>query len=137
MIGDDITQALPELRAQAESLMTETCRVERDTGRRAYYPDTHADIPIRKTVYAGRCRIKPVAGTPAAGARTLFGQEINSLSHIGTLPISVTDVRADDRLTITGSDLDPGQVGRSYTLLAVGAAAMGIARRFVAVENQG
>lgn len=136
MIGDHIRRSLPQLRMQAESLMTEQCLIERQTGT-AYNADLHTDKPVWQTVYTGKCRIRPVSGVPAASLAELFGQEINSLAQLGTLPIDVTNVRADDRLTITAADTDPGQVGCQYTIQAVSTGALAVARRFVAVENQG
>lgn len=135
-IGEAIRRRLPELRAQAESLMTEQCVIERP-GPTAYNPDTHTDEPTWGHVYAGRCRVRPISGMSGAELSEIFGQEITTLAHAGTLPITVTGARAGDRLTITSADTDPGQVGRRYTLLAVSSGALAVARRFAATENQG
>lgn len=133
-IGDAISQALPDLRAQAESMMTEHCVIERPTGTQ-YDPASHRDESTWQPVYTGRCHLQPVSAA-SAELTELVGQQINSLTHHGTVPLSVTDLQADDRLTITASD-DPAQIGRRYTLTAVQSGSHAVARRFTATENQG
>lgn len=135
LLGEAIAQVMPDLRAQAESLMTDRCVIDRLTGSH-YDPATRTQVDDWQQVYAGQCRIRPVAGAPAAGLTELAGQEINSQAHLGTLPITVTGVQAGDRVTVTDSD-DQGQIGHQYPILAVSGGSHGVARRFVATENQG
>lgn len=59
MIGDQLATALPELQAEAESLMVTDCRVRRPSGVTAD-PGTGADIVTFKpgAVFTGGCKIQ-------------------------------------------------------------------------------
>lgn len=58
VISDDIVQALPEMRAQAESLMCDTVRIEL-RGEVSVDPVTLQDIPVSWNVlYEGKARIQ-------------------------------------------------------------------------------
>lgn len=61
-IGDDIAAALPELRRQAESRMTDTCRITQPgDGEPVWDPATGTYTQPTVTVYEGKCRIKAPA----------------------------------------------------------------------------
>lgn len=58
MLGHDIADALTYLRAEAESLMTDTCTVAYPTGTTAD-PTTGADVTTYgDAVYSGRCKVQ-------------------------------------------------------------------------------
>ena len=59
MIGADILAALPQMRADAESLMTASCRVYRKTGTRR---DGARIVALWETIYEGRCKIQTYEG---------------------------------------------------------------------------
>lgn len=123
-----------EARAHHRALMTAEGVVERDTGQTVYDPEQHKNVHVWEQVYAGPCRVQP-ASTSSGDVGDLAGQQINSLTVAGTFPLEVVAPKAGDRLTITTSD-DPGQVGRSYNLLAVQASSLPVVRRFVGIDNQ-
>lgn len=79
MIGHDIAAALPELRAQAESMMITPCRISR-TGTVTANPDTGADVIIPGAkVYAGGCKVQAREGQPQpaeSGTATVIAQSL-------------------------------------------------------------
>lgn len=65
MLGDDIARALPELRAHAESMMRDTCTVERHTGNGVWNPLTGLYTDDAPTViYSGPCRVRNMLPNP-------------------------------------------------------------------------
>jgi len=110
MLGDDIAAALPELRAAAESLMVDTCRVTTlsapvwDGPSGEYLPGTTA------TIYEGKCRLRrPVAAPQATDAgETTWAVDVLVLS----LPILGSESVADGHdVEILTSAHDPATVG--------------------------
>lgn len=96
MIGDVITAALPLLRANAESLHTDTCTIARltttwDEAQQksvTTYAAVHADVP---------CHVE----SPVVTAQTLLTEEtvaaeapVVKASHL------LTDIEPDDRVTL-------------------------------------
>lgn len=57
MLGDDLAEALLELRPEAESRMVDTCTVQRP-GETTPDPLTGADVTAYTPVYSGRCELK-------------------------------------------------------------------------------
>lgn len=119
MIGDDLAAALPELRAQAESMMRDTVKVERDTGEVDTDPDTLEETPIFATVHEGPGRVQrsgqlspreTVAGEVEFGVNALMVQ----------LPLSAMGIRKGDRVTVTaiGAVSDPDLLGLVATVQA-------------------
>lgn len=133
MLGDDIAAALPELRAQAESLMTSQVIIEHPTGS-VFDPVSNEDVSTWETVYEGKARLYAPKTQPAmvdAG-----GQIVNTQTYQGTLPWETVGVHASDRVTVNESE-DPDQIGKTFTITSVLASGSAIARRFVATDDQG
>jgi len=126
---------LAQGRTLQESTMTATCNVQRKTGQTVYNPVTHQDEPVIDTIFTGPCRVQP-ARIATAEEVQMFGQQINSLTMVGALPVTMADLLPDDVIAITAS-LDPGQVGKKYTVQAVQTSSAATARRFIAVDNEG
>ena len=103
MLGHDVAAALPELRAHAESLLVDAGDLQRITGHtvrgdgwREDVWTTHWTGPIRlRTLVVGSDR--DAAGQPVAVTRIQC-----------SLPVSVTDVRAGDRIVPTSTDVLAG-----------------------------
>lgn len=119
MIGDDLAAALPELRAQAESMMRDTVLVERYNGGFTRDPVTLEDTPTFDTVYDGPGRVQrsgqlspheTVAGEVEFGVNALMVQ----------LPLSAAGVKKGDRVTVTavGPVSDPDLLGLVATVQA-------------------
>ena len=116
--GDDIAAALPELRAHAESLMTDTIRLERFTGS-APDPVTLEMVDTYAAVYEGKGRVQrsgqlspheSVAGEIEFGVNALMVQ----------LPLSASGIKKGDRVTVVavGSVSDPDMAGLVATVQA-------------------
>lgn len=118
-LGADIAAALPELRAQAESLMIDTLLVERATGETTMDPDSLEIVPVYAQVYSGKGRVQrpgalspreDVAGGFEFGIRTILAQ----------LPLSAAGITGGDRVTVTavGAVADPDLLGLVATVRA-------------------
>lgn len=136
MIADDIAEALPELRAQAVSLMRDTVLVERADG--APIVDDKGNItPSWRTIYTGPCRVVPTVfkDTTQGAGETVFDLSDARIA----LPITAEAgaIRNGDRATITAVDQllgDPANVGRVFTLQRDPDRTHPVERRFSAQE---
>jgi len=64
-LADAIAATLPELRAHAESMMVDTCTVERLTGNGVWNPSTGLYTDDAPTViYSGPCRVRNMLPNP-------------------------------------------------------------------------
>jgi hypothetical protein len=109
MLADDVAAALPDLRAQAESLMVDTVFVEVLTDEVDTDPVTLEEVPVWAEVYAGRARIqRPGALSPREQVNGGFEFGIKSL--IAQLPLSAVGIQRGMRVTVVGigasTDLD-------------------------------
>ena len=118
MLGEAISAALPELRAQAESMMHDTVLVERQTGTTPD-PGTLEETPAYDTVHEGLGRVQrsgqlapheQVAGEVEFGVNALMVQ----------LPLSASGIRKGDRVTVTavGPLSDPDLLNLTATVQA-------------------
>ena len=118
-LGDDLAAALPELRAQAESMMRDTVLVERANGGFTRDPVTLEDTPTFDSVYSGSGRVQrsgqlspheTVAGEVEFGVNALMVQ----------LPLSAVGIRKGDRVTVTsvGPVSDPDLLDMVATVQA-------------------
>lgn len=137
MLGDDIAQALPGLRAQSESLMVDTCIITKDgEGESALDPDTDERIdPPRVAVYEGKCRIQVasiIAGssTSEAGERAWVVQDATL-----QLPVPDTEVVAIGHIAeITTCVNDDALVGHKLTVTALHTKTHATSRRLRVTE---
>lgn len=110
-LRDDVLSVLPFLRAQAESLMVDTCTITRP-GAAVTDPDTGAVTNTPTPVYEGKCKVQSkdssVASPEAGGASFVV---VSRQVHI---PANAADVRDGDVVTITASLLNSFTVGNVY-----------------------
>ena len=100
MIGDVIAAALPLLRASAESLMTDTCTIERltqswDEAQQktvTTWAPVHADVP---------CHIEEPAIT---GAVLVTDESVTLETPLVRVPVTFDGVQPDDRVTVAGRE---------------------------------
>lgn len=100
-------------RTAAESLMVDTCLIEHRTGTSALDETTGRYTDTWTTVYSGKCRIqaRDVIRTPTAES----GERLVTLKVLTcSVPMSVTGVKVDDRVTVTASALDPDLTNRAF-----------------------
>jgi uncharacterized protein DUF6093 len=130
-LGDDVTAALPALRAQAESLQTDACTVTHPgTGEGTFDPVTGATTPpVGTTVYAGQCRFR---------APTLSEANVSAGEHVWTvqdavlsLPVTATGVQVGDTAVCTASQMDPDLPETVWTVMAVLRGSQITARRLI------
>lgn len=103
MLSDDILGALPDLQAAAESLMIDSCRLERSLGL-VTDPVTAVVSEGWELVYEGRCKVTgrtAQAATPEAGGHSFTVEQLQV--H---LPVSTASATGD-RVTIVATTLDP------------------------------
>ena len=96
MIGNDIAAALPELRAQAESLMADSCDIHRATSvwSEALQKTVTSWAPVHLAV--------PCAfDVPPVSARALLtGEAVTPELPVVKVSVTVTGVQAEDRVTV-------------------------------------
>lgn len=120
MLGDDIAQALPELQAHAESMMRDTCVVERDTGETTLDPDSLEEVPVFETVYEGKCRVQR-PGASVGGSEPVVGESEFGVQTVhGQLPLSALGLKRGMRFRVTavGAGTDPDLLGLVATVQA-------------------
>lgn len=125
MIGDDLTAALPELQAQAESMMTATCEIRGDE------TDSEADEGtgvITKTPgalhYSGKCRVRRVN----RGREESSGEQaVTENDYLITIPVSADPIPTGSTVTIIAS-ADPQLTGQQFAVDDIGHGSMRIQR---------
>lgn len=147
MLGDDIAQALPYLRAQAESLMIDTCIITRPGAGKGEFNEATGkyDAPARVTIYGpgiephhGKCQLVVQSATNSAspsnsGDRTAIVQgDVLKLPVIGTGDVSNGDVAK-----MVTSPTDPSLVDREFTVTGRHAMTNATARRLPVKEVAG
>jgi predicted RecA/RadA family phage recombinase len=129
-LADALADALPELRAAAESLMADRCTVTRPgVGAPTVDEGTGALVqPAGTPVYAGRCRVQVpnVAERDAdAGERSWTVQ-----AALVVLPVAGSEqVRVGDVVTVTAAVNDRALLGARYVVKALHAKTHATARR--------
>jgi len=118
-LGADIAGALPELRAQAESMMTDAVRIEGLTGDVVRDPVTLEDTPEWATVHEGPARIQrtaQVSPSEQVAGEVEFG--INAV--IVQMPLAAVGIKKGHRVTVTalGPQSDPDLLGLTATVQA-------------------
>lgn len=114
-LGTDILATLPELRVQAESMMTGTCIITR-SGERVFDETTGDYTSTSTPVYSGPCRVRfesavatpvdaqsqvyirqqPTLHLPVAGTD---GIQVDDVATVGTLTLRIVGLHADTHAT--------------------------------------
>ena len=120
MLGDVLAATLPQLQAEAESMMQTTAIVERITGLTTD-PLTGAVVEQAEIVYGptiephrGRCRVK-AGGTKPADADVAGGTVQTSTDELH-FPASATGMARGLRATIVASVNQPRLIGNQYRI---------------------
>lgn len=116
MIADAVVPALAGFRAQAESLMVDTCTITRP-GEPTTDPDTGEVVTPAPVVYAGRCKVQ--AG--AVQERTDdVGQSVQTTQRYAVhVPVGAYEPAVGDVVTITIATQDANLVGRRHRVTAL------------------
>lgn len=107
MLADAIRAALPELRAEAERTMVDSCTIRRPNGT-TLDPETLEEVPAYLDVYAGPCRVQR-SGALSPGEQAPGGYEFGVDAVLSQLPLSATGILRGDVFTVTavGDISDP------------------------------
>ncbi len=112
MIGDDVAEALPELREQAESLMRATITIVRVTGT-----TTDADgyeQPTTTPVYQGKARV--VRSSQIATSADVAGRPTTIQRPQINLPVGAYQMQVGDVANVDTNPDDPSLAGRRYRI---------------------
>lgn len=112
----EVTAALLEGRRLAESLMIDTCTVQRVTGHTPNEDGTVTDV-LGEPVYTGRCKVQtyePYQSNPEAGGATFTVQRYAVHVPVGSFAPAVDQV-----VVIAAATLDPYLAGRRFRVVAL------------------
>jgi hypothetical protein len=128
MLVDDVLQVLPEFRAHAESMMTDTCVIGFTT--QGEFDDVSGGYPdVFVESYSGPCQFK--AGNTAEAEVNSESQLLIEQDAVLKLPIATSlDVRKDHTFRLLSSATDPALVGVEGRVKGPFMSAYASARRF-------
>jgi hypothetical protein len=138
ILGDAIASTLPELRREAESRMTDTCRITTPgTGDPVLNQDTgqYTD-PAPVTVYEGKCRLRAPAQVnafTASGAGADWQVEQSVLS----LPALAPAVESGMTVTYLTAPLNPSLEGHVFGVVGPHRESQATAQRVIVKEIVG
>lgn len=119
-------RAADRLRAQAE-----TCTIRRTTGKTT--GPGGVVVPTYDELYSGECRVQQQA--PSASPQDAGESYALMLPLTVQLPITVTDLRTEDEITIDTSTYDPDLPGRVFLIRDLAHKAHATQRRVGVVER--
>lgn len=130
-LGADIAAALPELRAQAESLHTDTFTVYRATGEKTQDPVTLVESDVFATVLADVAG-KLQTGQAQPNDTQAAGQNVVESGMFWHTSVNTLGVLTDDvvECTAVGPLSDPELVGRRVRVTGPFLKSLATARRF-------
>ena len=136
MLLHDISAALPELRQQAESLMTDTCVVRRvdPDAEPVQDPDTGTEAPAYADQFTSKCKVQHrtlVVRDEEAGGRTASTVRLELHLPVGAPAVQTGDVA---EITAVGALSDMHLLGRKFTIAAPVAKSFATARRYEVEE---
>lgn len=129
-LADDITAALPALRAEAEGRMVDACIITESGAEPTFDGETgeYGDPEAPTVVYSGACEVQVSDGLNAR--QTEAGGTEVTLSRVTVkIPMSATGVQVGHVVKITASEHDPDLVDQKFTVLAGFAKTFATARR--------
>jgi hypothetical protein len=131
-LGYDIAATLPELRAQAESMMPDTCTITGEPTK-VWDEDTASWIETPNVKYTGVCEVK--SENVQAAAVDQQGQLLVVQSLILKLPVDAsTTVGAGDVAVLSSCVFDPQLVGKKLQIGAEHHQSYATARRLPVKE---
>ncbi|MCL1871005.1 MAG: DUF6093 family protein [Promicromonosporaceae bacterium] len=121
MLGDDLLEVLPELRAEAESQMRDLLHITR-VGAATTNPETgvvtHPDIDVYGT--AEQSAVGKVQTYEAQEARPEAGTSVRTVQRYAVhIPVGSCDPRVGDVVTVVTAAADPQLAGRRYRVVAL------------------
>lgn len=127
----DPGHVLSRAQTAAQALMVDTCLVQR-VASQSTDPDTGVITYTYSTVYAGPCKVQQRA---AIARPEVIGEAAVFMSRLELhVPVSVTGIASDDRVSITASAHDPDLLGRVWHIRELAHKSLASARRYSIVE---
>ena len=120
MLGDEVAAALPEMRRHAESLMVDSCIIDRFEGSEpSPTPPFEMVDTFGAPLYVGACRVQR-PGSSVGNAESVVGEREFGVQTVHIqLPLSVAGVKRGDRVRVTGvGSGDPDLSGLVVTVKA-------------------
>lgn len=122
MIGDDVAGALAEFRAQAESMMQDTCRITSPGAGDGPWDQASGKFqpapPV--VVYEGRCRIRSSDPSGSSSSATAAEETRDVTELLLFLPMSGSEgVGRTDQTVEYLTSLDSALVGRKFGVRSV------------------
>lgn len=134
MIGDVIAAWLPDLRREAESLLIDTCLIERRTGQTSNDPGTGMSTPTYATYWSGPCRALVRSDTQPVPV----GAELANVLHLEvSIAVDAPAPHIGHRITITAAVFDSSLAGAQVFVTGVPVGSQMILRRITAEKAQG
>ena len=94
----------------------------------------NTEVPVWEPLWSGPALVDPPT---TEGSEAEAGQQRLTVQPFTvSVPLTVTDIRPDDRFTLTECD-DPLLVGRALQVIRVKGASLAQVRQFTAIDNQG
>lgn len=135
MIGDDILAALPELTAQAESLMVDKIELREPDTLGEFDPDTNTQPKVAGAlVYSGRCRVRE--GGRVSSEQVVGEQQVTVSDYKVAIPRTAVGIKVSQVGTVITSR-DPALVGQRMTVSGVGRASLHFHRHLYCDINDG
>lgn len=132
--GTDLARELTFLRAQAESRMRGTCKIERPTGEQDTDPDGVVSA-VFATVYTGKCYTR-YPGLAQEANREVGGATVVESRIVVRIPLGPV-CKPGDRVTMI-ADLDnPQLAGAVYRVESIDDQSQSTAQRILCSDFQG
>lgn len=134
---EDVTAALPTLRAEADALMIDECVIFSRTPGTEFNEETGGYESAEATVYTGRCRFR--AGTVGAQEIDVQGQQRIEQDATLSIPVDAPGSGGVDRdhiARITKCVFDPALVGVEIRIITAHRQSLSTARRFRVEETR-
>lgn len=119
-LGEALSVALPELQRHAESMMLDTCIVDRKTGTtQSSTPPFGAIDTYSDPLYEGKCRVQRLGGAVGGGEPVTGEAEFGVQTVHFQLPLSAAGIKRGDRMRVTAlGSSDPDLLGLTATVQA-------------------
>lgn len=130
-LRSDVEHLLPDFRANAESIMTDSCQIGFESSDEVLNPETGEYEHVFTPIYDGPCRFKAgnVQASDVEASTQLLVSQLATLS----LPIATSvDVQNGMQVRVTGSLTDPALPGTVARIEAPFRSSYATARRFAA-----
>ena len=133
-LGAAVVGALPGMRAEAESMMRDSCAITRPGGGETWDDATGGYLPGSTVIlYSGRCRVR----RPNVAEREALAGDADwtLMGAVVSIPVGgTTDDLLGATVRVVACEMDPALAGRDLVVVAPHAQSQATARRLRCVE---